>query len=339
MLILGIETSCDETAVAVVEKGRKIYSNLVASQVDLHREFYGVVPEVASRRHLEVIMPLLNQALKEAKISLKDLNAVAVTIGPGLLGSLLVGVTVAKGIALSLGVPFIGINHLEAHLYAGFLQNSSLYPPFVGLVISGGHTELVYLSEKGEYELLGSTRDDAVGEAFDKVARVLNLGYPGGPVIEKIAKKGDPSKVKFPLPHFKEEETLDFSFSGLKTAVIYKVKNFKKKKLQIPVEDIAAGFQLQVAKIITDRIAKAAALKKVKNVIVGGGVASNMFIKDFLLEKLGGNLNILIPPPQLCTDNAAMVAALAYEKIKRGESSSLSVEAQANLGIGIDNVD
>ena len=218
MLILGIETSCDETAVAVVEDGKYIHSNLVASQVELHREFYGVVPEVASRKHLEVILPLINKSLQEAKISLKNLNAVAVTAGPGLLGSLLVGVTVAKGIALSLNIPLIGINHLEAHLYAAFLQNVSLHLPLIGLIISGGHTELVHLSEEGKYELLGSTRDDAVGEAFDKVARILDLGYPGGPIIEKVAKKGDPSRIKLPTPKFKEE-TLDFSFSGLKTAV------------------------------------------------------------------------------------------------------------------------
>jgi len=334
MLILGIETSCDETAVAVVENGGKIRSNLVASQVELHKQFYGVVPEVASRKHLEVILLLLDKALKKAGICLKDLNAVGVTIGPGLLGSLLVGVTVAKGIALSLNIPFVGINHLEAHLYAGLIQNPSFYPPFVGLIISGGHTELVYLSEKKECELLGSTRDDAVGEAFDKIARALDLGYPGGPIIEKIAKKGDPYKIKFPLPHFKEEGTLDFSFSGLKTAVIYKIKEMRDKKLRIPVEDIAAGFQLQVANIILDRIKKAVSLRKVKRVIIGGGVASNKFIKDFLFRNLE-DVDLLIPPPELCTDNAAMVAALAYEKIKRGEISSLSVEAQANLGIGI----
>ncbi len=333
MLILGIETSCDETAVAVVEDGKYIHSNLVASQVELHREFYGVVPEVASRKHLEVILPLINKSLQEAKISLKNLNAVAVTAGPGLLGSLLVGVTVAKGIALSLNIPLIGINHLEAHLYAAFLQNVSLHLPLIGLIISGGHTELVHLSEEGKYELLGSTRDDAVGEAFDKVARILDLGYPGGPIIEKVAKKGDPSRIKLPTPKFKEE-TLDFSFSGLKTAVLYKVRKLKQKKVPVPVEDIAASFQLQVAKILWERINQACSLKKINQVIIGGGVASNRFIREFIFKKSENKLKIFVPPPRLCTDNAAMVAALAYKKLKEGEISSLSLEAQPNLKLG-----
>ena len=333
MLILGIETSCDETAVAVVEDGQKIHSNLVASQVELHKEFYGIVPEVASRKHLEVILPLIKESLKKAKVDLRDIDAVSVTYGPGLLGSLLVGVMVAKGIAFSLDLPLIGINHLEAHLHAAFLSNPLLSPPFIGLVISGGHTELVYLSRSGNYQLLGSTRDDAVGEAFDKVARILNLGYPGGPVIERIAKKGDPSKIRLPIPQFKEE-TFDFSFSGLKTAVLYLVNQLKRKNLPIPVENIAASFQLQIARIIQERIAKASSLKKIQKVVIGGGVASNTFIKNFLFNEFKGKLQIYIPPPQLCTDNAAMVAALAYHKIKKGEISSLSLEAQPGLKIG-----
>jgi len=333
MLILGIETSCDETAIAVVEDGEKILSNLVASQVEFHREFYGVVPEVASRKHLETILPLLKKSLEKAGVGLGDINGVGVTCGPGLLGSLLVGVMVAKGIAFSLNLPLVGINHLEAHLHAAFLSNPSLSPPLVGLVISGGHTELVYINKEGEYKLLGSTRDDAVGEAFDKVARILNLGYPGGPIIEKIARKGDPSKIKLPLPQFKEE-TFDFSFSGIKTAVLYLVRKMKEKRTSLPVEDIAASFQLQVAKIIQERIAQAVNLKKVKDVVIGGGVASNRFIKEFLLEKFKGKVNLYIPPPELCTDNAAMVAALAYHKIKKGQISSLSLEAQPGLKIG-----
>ncbi|RLE14091.1 tRNA (adenosine(37)-N6)-threonylcarbamoyltransferase complex transferase subunit TsaD [Candidatus Aerophobetes bacterium] len=333
MLILGIETSCDETAVAVVEDGKKIHSNLVASQVQLHKEFHGIVPEVASRKHLEVILPLLKESLKKASLTLKDIDVVAVTYGPGLSGSLLIGLTVAKGIAFSLNLPLIGINHLEAHLHAAFLNSPSPSPPLIGLVISGGHTELVYLSENEEYELLGSTRDDAVGEAFDKVARILNLGYPGGPIIEKIARNGDPSKIKLPVPRFKGE-TLDFSFSGLKTAVLYMVKQLKSKNLTVPVEDIAASFQLQIARIIYERIAKAASLKKVRQVVLGGGVASNKFIRNFLLNKFREKLQIFIPPPELCTDNAVMIAALAYHKIKKGEISSLSLEVQPNLKIG-----
>ncbi len=335
MLILGIETSCDETAVSLVEDGNKILSNLIASQLELHKKFWGIVPEVASRRHLEVILPLLKECLDEAKIRLEDIDAVAVTKGPGLSGSLLVGVTVAKGISFSLGIPLIGINHLEAHLWAAFLLDSSLSPPFIGLVISGGHTELVYLSEKKEYELLGSTRDDAVGEAFDKVARILNLEYPGGPVIEKVAKRGDPFKIDLPFPKFKED-TLDFSFSGLKTAVLYKVKKLKEKKQKIPVEDIAASFQLQIAKIIWQRIKESVKIKKTNRVVLGGGVASNQFIRDFIRENSESKIQIFVPPPILCTDNAAMVAALGFEKLRQGKVSTYSLEVQPNLKIGAD---
>ena len=333
MLILGIETSCDETAVAVVENGHRIHSNLVASQVELHKEFYGIVPEVASRKHLEVIIPLIQKSLEQASVRLQDIDAVAVTYGPGLFGSLLVGVTVAKGIALSLNLPLIGINHLEAHLYAAFLTMPSPCPPLVGLVISGGHTELVYLPSIDEYEPLGSTRDDAVGEAFDKVARILNLGYPGGPIIEQIAQSGNASEVELPTPRFKEE-TLDFSFSGLKTAVLYRVKGLKKGQVPVPVEDMAASFQLQVARIIGERIAQATWLKKAEQVIIGGGVASNQFIRKYLAEKFKGKLKITIPPPELCTDNAAMIAALAHHKLKQGKTSPLSLEATPNLSIG-----
>lgn len=333
MLILGIETSCDETGVAVVEDGKKIHSNLVASQVQLHKEFYGIVPEVASRKHLEVILPLIKKSLEEAKTTLKDIQAIAVTYGPGLFGSLLIGVSVAKGIAFSRKLPLIGINHLEAHLHATFLNTSPPHPPLIGLIISGGHTELLYLSKNWEYEFLGSTRDDAVGEAFDKVARILNLGYPGGPIIEKVARSGDASKIKLPFPRFKQK-TLDFSFSGLKTAVLYKVKKLKKKNLPVPKEDIAASFQLQIARIIAERIAQATSLKEVKEVVIGGGVASNNFIREYLFEKFGGKLKIFIPLPELCTDNAAMVAALAYGKLKQGKISSLSLEAKPNLEIG-----
>lgn len=333
MLILGIETSCDETAAAVVEDGYHIHSNLVASQVELHREFYGVVPEVASRRHLETILPLVKKSLEKANVTFKDLDAIAVTAGPGLLGSLLVGTTVAKGIALSFNIPFVGVNHLEAHIYAGFLQSPCPSCPLLGLVISGGHTDLAYLPEKWNYELLGSTRDDAVGEAFDKVARILDLGYPGGPIIEKIARKGNPEKVKLPLPQFKQK-TLDFSFSGLKTAVLYRVRKLTQKGTPVPVEDITASFQLQVARIIGRRIAQASSLKKVSKVVIGGGVASNSFIREYLQNRFRKKLKLFIPPPELCTDNAAMIAALAWEKVKQGKISPLSLRARPALRIG-----
>jgi len=331
MLILGIETSCDETAAAVVKDGKRILSNVVASQVELHRKFWGIVPEIASRRHLETIIPVIEEALKRARVRLNDLDAVATTYGPGLLGSLLVGLTVAKGIAYALNLPFVGINHLEAHLYANFLQYPEIRPPLIGLIISGGHTELVYLSREEKYQLLGTTRDDAVGEAFDKVAKILRLGYPGGPAIEKIAKEGDPGSIDLPLVHFKEKESLDFSFSGIKTAVLYYVRNLEKKHIPIPLSDLAASLQRRIAQMLTERALRAVSLKKVRQLILGGGVASNLFLRTFLEERKPEGLKIFFPSLELCTDNAAMVAACAYPKIKKGKLSPFSLDAQPNL--------
>ena len=332
MLILGIETSCDETAAAIVENGEKTLSNVVASQMELHRKFWGIVPELASRKHLELIIPVIEEALKEGGIELKNLDAIAATYGPGLLGSLLVGLTVAKGIAYTLRIPFIGINHLEAHLYANFLQYPQISPPLIGLIISGGHTELIYLPKEGKYEVLGTTRDDAVGEAFDKVARILNLGYPGGPVIEEIAKKGNPHSIPLPLTRFKED-TLDFSFSGIKTAVLYYVKDLQEKGKLIPTADIAASFQLKVAQMLTQNLFRAACLKRVKQIILGGGVSSNLFLRSFLEKEKPQGIEIFFPSLELCTDNAVMVAACAYPKIKKGKTSPLSLDAQPNLSL------
>ncbi len=332
MLILGIETSCDETAAAVVENGKKILSNVVASQVELHRKFWGIVPEIASRKHLEIIIPIIKESLKEARIKLKDLDAVAATYGPGLLGSLLVGLTAAKGMAYALEVPFIGINHLEAHFYANFLSYPEIVLPLIGLIISGGHTELIYLSKEREYEILGTTRDDAVGEAFDKVARILNLGYPGGPAIEKMAKKGNLQSIDLPLTHFKNN-TLDFSFSGIKTAVLYYVRNLEKKKAPISTADIAASFQLKVAQMLSENLFKTASLKKVKQIILGGGVSANLFLRSFLEKEKPEHMEIFFPPLELCTDNAAMIAACAYPTIKQGKASSLSLDAEPNLSL------
>jgi N6-L-threonylcarbamoyladenine synthase len=330
MIILGIETSCDETAAAVVENGKKILSNVVASQVNLHRKFWGIVPEIASRKHLELIIPVIEESLKKARINLKDLDAMAATYGPGLLGSLLVGLTAAKGISYALEVPFVGINHLEAHFYANFLSYPGIIPPLIGLIVSGGHTELIYLSKKREYEILGTTRDDAVGEAFDKVARILNLGYPGGPVIEKIAKKGNPQAIDLPLAHFKNN-SLDFSFSGIKTAVLYYVKDMEKKKIPVPTADIAASFQFKIAQMLGKNLFEAACLKKVRQVILGGGVSANLFLRSFLEKEKPNHVKIFFPPLELCTDNAAMVAACAYPKIKQGKTSPLSLDAHPNL--------
>ncbi len=330
MVILGIETSCDETAAAVVEDGKSILSNVVNSQIELHRQFGGIVPEVASRSHVEKIIPIIKQALIEAKMKLEDLDGIAVTFGPGLLGSLLVGLTVAKGMSYSLRVPLVGINHLEAHIYANFLSYPHLRPPFVGLVISGGHTELIYLSAEGNYHVLGATRDDAVGEAFDKVAKILDLGYPGGPIIEKVAREGRPRSIPLPSIHFKED-TFDFSFSGIKTAVLYYVMDLEKKGASIPTADLAACFQTKIAEILAERIFRAASLKKVKKIVLGGGVSCNLFLRSFIQKEKPKQLKIFFPPPSLCTDNAAMIAACAYPKIKEGLTSPLSLDVQPNL--------
>jgi len=333
MLILGIETSCDETASAIIKDGREILSNVVSSQVKFHKNFWGVVPEIASRKHIEMILPVIQESLNKAKVSLKDIEGVAVTFGPGLLGSLLVGLTVAKGIAYARNLPFIGINHLEAHLYTCFFKYPHLTPPLIGLIISGGHTELIYISKDKEYELLGSTRDDAVGEAFDKVARILGLEYPGGPVIEKIAKKGDPFSISLPLSHFKDNETLDFSFSGIKTAVLYYVEDLKRKNKPIPLENIAASFQLKVAEMLLKRIVQAINLRGVNKVIVAGGVSSNRFLRSFFKEKISRGVDFFFPSMELCTDNAAMVGICGYYKLKEGKTSPLSLDANPSLRI------
>ncbi|MCD6473010.1 tRNA (adenosine(37)-N6)-threonylcarbamoyltransferase complex transferase subunit TsaD [Candidatus Aerophobetes bacterium] len=335
MLILGIETSCDETSAAIVKDGEKILSNVVSSQVEIHKKFGGIVPEIASRKHIEMIIPVIKESLKKANIGLQDIDAIAATFGPGLLGSLLVGLNVAKGISYARGLPFIGINHLEAHLYANFLCYPSLSPPLIGLVISGGHTELVYLSKKRKYETLGTTRDDAIGEAFDKVAKILELGYPGGPIIEKAAKKGDPEAINLPSVHFKSN-TLDFSFSGIKTAILYYVKEIKKRGGLVPKEDIAASFQMKAAQILTERVLKAISLKGTKKVILGGGVSSNLFLRSFLRNKIPSDVEIFFPSLELCTDNAAMVAACAWQKIKEGKFSSLFLNAQPNLKLVVE---
>jgi len=332
MLILGIETSCDETALALVSDGVHIHGNLVVSQVELHSKFRGIIPELASRKHVEIIIPALEQMLSETCTRLSDIDAVAVTHGPGLLGSLLIGVSTAAGIALGQRIPLIPVNHLQAHLYAASLGQHSFHGPAVGLVISGGHTDLVYMHNLLSYELLGATRDDAVGEAFDKVARILDLGYPGGPAIERIACSGNAVNVALPQPKFKEA-TLDFSLSGLKTAVLYRVKQLKKEGKSIPVPDIAASFQLEVARMLSKRLQQATKQTEATKILIGGGVAANRFIREFLLSSLGPAISIQIAAPHLCTDNAVMVAGLAYHRLNAGKGSTLSLEAVPNLSI------
>ena len=341
MKILAIETSCDETSAAVVKNGKEILSNVVASQVEFHKKYGGIVPEIASRKHIEVIAAVVNQALADSKIPLKRIDAVAATYGPGLVGSLIVGLNYAKAIAYALKKPFISVNHIEGHIYANFLNSPPFSPslikrggrgvsfPFVCLVVSGGHTQLILIKDHGKYETLGRTRDDAAGEAFDKVARFLGIGYPGGPVIDEMAKKGDPKAIDFPRAMM--DEAYDFSFSGLKTAVVNYVKrNGKPKKLP----DLVASFQQAAVDILVEKTIKAAKNKKVKWIALAGGVSANSRLRaDLSSRTKKEGFDVSIPPLYLCTDNAAMIGSAAYYLIKKGKKSNLDVEAVSTLRI------
>ncbi len=367
MLILGIETSCDETAASVVEDGKKILSNVIASQVAIHRKFWGVVPEIASRKHLELINPAISEALTEAKIGFSRLDGIAVTYGPGLVGALLVGLSTAKAIAYSNNLPFVGINHLEGHIYANYLEHPSLKFPFLALIVSGGHSDLVYVKGHGVYEVMGRTRDDAPGEAFDKIAKFLKLGYPGGPIIDELAKKGNPKAIPFPRSYFKTKETLDFSFSGIKTAVVNyvtkykvqspprgsrvpsgreaksKVKSQKSKplstyqlvNLSTDVHNIAASFQEAVVDMLIKNTLRAARIKGIERIVLAGGVASNSRLREKLrAETKARGIRLYYPREELCTDNAVMIACCGYYKLKEGIESDLSLNAVANLSLG-----
>jgi N6-L-threonylcarbamoyladenine synthase len=328
MKILGIETSCDETAAAVVEDGADIVSNVVASQVDIHRRYGGIVPEVASRQHLITVLPVLDSAMAEAKASWRDIGAVAVTIGPGLAGSLLVGVNVAKAIALAHGLPLIGVNHLEAHIYANWLNKDKPEFPCLCLIVSGGHSDMVLMRGHGQFEKLGRTRDDAAGEAFDKAARILGLDYPGGPAIEKAAIGSTPS---FSLPRAWLKGSDDFSFSGLKTAVLHLVRD---NDFSDParVAEAAASFQQAVVDVLTTKTIRAAERMGVKQILLSGGVAANKALRD----SFTGNspVPVHIPPPNLCTDNAAMVAACSYYHYQLGQVDGYDVDVIPSLSLG-----
>ncbi|MEW6182201.1 MAG: tRNA (adenosine(37)-N6)-threonylcarbamoyltransferase complex transferase subunit TsaD [Bacillota bacterium] len=334
ILILGIETSCDETAAAVVADGRTIISNIVASQVDIHARYGGVIPEVASRRHIESLNSVIAAALSDAGVGFPDLDAVAVTCGPGLLGSLLVGLMAAKSLAFALDIPLIAVNHVKAHIYANFLNELEVPFPFVALVVSGGHTDIVYASGHSDFNLLGQTRDDAAGETFDKVARYLGLGYPGGPLIEQSALHGKPDAIPFPRAIL-EEGSLDTSFSGLKTAVVNYVNQSRQKGTPVDLPDLTASFQAAVVDVLVGKACAAAKTRNARALLLAGGVSSNGYLRMRFSEQTDRqNIRLIVPPPSLCTDNAAMVAAAGYFQFLRSDFAPLSLNADANLPLG-----
>jgi N6-L-threonylcarbamoyladenine synthase len=330
--ILGIETSCDETAASVVENGRIILSNVVASQAALHAQFGGVFPEVASRQHIRAIYPVIDQALQLAHLSMGEVDAIAVTRGPGLPGSLVVGMNAAKGLALGAGLPLVGINHLEAHLYSAWLYQQDAEPgpepqlPAIALIVSGGHTELVIMNAHLEYSRLGATLDDAAGEAFDKVARLLGLPYPGGPSIQNAAEGGNPRAFGFPRSYL--EGSWDFSFSGLKTAVMRDVRRLEAMGTPLPIADLAASFQAAVVDALTSKTMKAADKYNVRSIIIAGGVSANQALRESF--EMRANIPVHIPPLFLCTDNAAMIAGAGYYRFTRGQRDQLDIDALPN---------
>ncbi|MDJ0681475.1 MAG: tRNA (adenosine(37)-N6)-threonylcarbamoyltransferase complex transferase subunit TsaD [Xenococcaceae cyanobacterium MO_167.B52] len=334
--ILAIETSCDETAVAIVKK-RQVLSSIVSSQIDLHSIYGGVVPELASRQHLEAINICLDQAMTEAAIEWQDIDAVAATCTPGLVGALLVGVSAAKTLAMIHHKPFLGVHHLEGHIYASYLSQPDLKPPFICLLVSGGHTSMIEVKDSFQYQMLGTTRDDAAGEAFDKVARLLNLGYPGGPIIDKLAKSGNPKAFKLPEGRISLPEggyhPYDSSFSGLKTAVLRLVQKLETQG-DIPVVDIAASFQATVAKALTKKTIQCALDSGINTITVGGGVAANSELRRQLLDAAKNyDIQVYFPPLKYCTDNAAMIGCAASEHFDQGHYSSLDLEVRSRMSI------
>jgi N6-L-threonylcarbamoyladenine synthase len=335
--VLAIETSCDETAVAIVNN-RKVLSNIVTSQIEIHRPYGGVVPEVASRQHLELINQGIAQSLATANLTWQEIDAVAATCTPGLVGALLVGVSAAKTLSILHQKPFLGVHHLEGHIYASYLSSPELQPPFICLLVSGGHTSLIYVKDCGVYETLGQTRDDAVGEAFDKVARLLGLGYPGGPIIDRLASEGNSEAYRLPegnisLPNG-GYHPYDSSFSGLKTAVLRLVQKLQLENSNLPLADIAASFQATVARSLTKRAIACALNYGVKTIVVGGGVAANSGLRQSMTAAANtAHLEVLFPPFQFCTDNAAMIACAAAEHLERGHTSPLILPTQSRLAI------
>jgi N6-L-threonylcarbamoyladenine synthase len=331
VITLGIETSCDETAVAIVEDGFTVRANLIARQEQLHERFGGVVPEVAARAHVESLNPLLDQALREAGVGFRSLDGVAVTNGPGLVGALLVGMAAAKAISLTTGVPLIGVNHLEGHIWANFLAHGEPDPPYVALIVSGGHTMLVHIPELHHHEVLGQTLDDAAGEAFDKVARLLGLGFPGGPALDALAAQGDPTAVRFPRS-MADSGDLDFSMSGLKTAVLRYLRAEQESGRDVSLPDVAASFQEAIVDVQVSKTIAAASDLGVETVLLGGGVVANTRLRERMADAgPRAGLRVLYPPLDLCTDNAAMIATVGSARLARGERSSLDIAADPNL--------
>jgi len=330
--VLGIDTSCDDTAASVVEEGGRIVSNVVSNQYEIHRKYGGIVPELASRRHIEMILPVVDEAIKKAGISLKDLSAIAVCHGPGLIGSLLVGVCFAKALSYVYNIPLVAVNHLEGHIFSIFLEDSTPEFPFIALVVSGGHTNIYRVNGFGAYIEMGRTRDDAAGEAFDKVAKLLGLGYPGGPVIEEMASRGDPKAISFPRAAL--QGSFDFSFSGLKTAVLNYLKRYPDSKK----EDIAASFQEAVIEILIKKTIEASKKEGIKKIVLSGGVSANSILRESIKDRCASeDITLYLPSPHLCTDNGAMIASAGFFYFKNKKFADFSLNPKAYLPLGSAN--
>lgn len=331
LLTLAIESSCDETSVALVLEGREILSNIISSQIDVHKLYGGVVPEIASRHHLSNINNVVGEALEKAECTLQEVDFISVTYGPGLVGAVLIGLATAKAYALSLKKPIVGVNHIQGHICANYIEHKELKPPFIALVISGGHTSIVNAKGYNSYEVLGTTRDDAVGEAFDKVARVLGLGYPGGPIIDEISKKGDENAINFKRV-FLEKDSLDFSFSGIKTGVLNYINNERQGGREINIANVAASFQKAVSDVIVQKAISAVTKLKKDKLVIAGGVAANSRLREMLKEECEKKgIELYYPSNILCTDNGAMIGCAGYYKFKEGIVDGLDMDAHANL--------
>ncbi|MCT4592729.1 MAG: tRNA (adenosine(37)-N6)-threonylcarbamoyltransferase complex transferase subunit TsaD [Anaeromicrobium sp.] len=333
-LTLAIESSCDETSAAVLKDGREVLSNIISTQIEEHKKFGGVVPEVASRKHVENINMVIDEALEKANVTLDNIDHIGVTYGPGLVGALLVGLSTAKAMAYALDMPLVGVNHIEGHICANYIEHKELKPPFMCLIVSGGHTHLAHVKDYGVYDMLGRTRDDAVGEAFDKVARAMALGYPGGPIIDELAKKGNPEAIKFPRVYL-ENGSYDFSLSGLKSAVLNYLNSQRQKGIEIVKEHVAASFQMAVLDVLVKKAIDGAVEKKLDTIVIAGGVAANSGLRQLLREEgKKHNIKVLYPSLQLCTDNAAMIGCAAYYNYKAGKISDMYLNAVPGLKLG-----